>query len=258
MEITINEEVAKKVLKIVDKGLVNGLGEAIPGKMCVEAAVCYAMGLPHGDNPPCVGTAVRSFKITLNDQKWPTDKNRTKGMRQLAIAQLGSNEINQEKFVEVLGFNCLTRVLPMIIKNAIEEDKDNEFVKKNVKMDELRAALSELETAKNLKTAKAAGRKVRDIYSAYAYAYDYSSASAYAYAYASAYASAYAYSSAYAYAYAYSSASASAYAYASASASAEKNQKFHLKVLNLIAECGLDALKELKSPGVQWLGLCKK
>ena len=95
MEVTINKELAKKVLNVVDKGLVNGMGEAVPGKMCVEAAVCYALGLPHSDNPPCVGQNVRSFKISLNDQKWPTDKDRTKGMRKLAIAQLGSDEIDQ-------------------------------------------------------------------------------------------------------------------------------------------------------------------
>lgn len=51
-EITI--DIARKVLQTIDAGLVKGAGVPEPGKMCVEAAVCYGMGLPHGDNPTCV------------------------------------------------------------------------------------------------------------------------------------------------------------------------------------------------------------
>ena len=66
----LNESIARKVLTTVDAGLVSGMGDQVPGRMCVEAAVCYAYGLPHSDNPPCVGAAVRSFKIGLNDSRW--------------------------------------------------------------------------------------------------------------------------------------------------------------------------------------------
>lgn len=52
MEIT--REIASKVLEVVDAGLVKGLGQPLPGQMCVEAAVCFAMGLPHSDEPTCV------------------------------------------------------------------------------------------------------------------------------------------------------------------------------------------------------------
>jgi hypothetical protein len=41
----VTEELSRKVLEVVDAGLVSGMGEPTPGKMCVEAAVCYAMGL---------------------------------------------------------------------------------------------------------------------------------------------------------------------------------------------------------------------
>jgi hypothetical protein len=51
----LSEAIAAKVLNAVDAGLVCGMGIQEPGKMCVEAAVCFALGLPHGDNPPCVG-----------------------------------------------------------------------------------------------------------------------------------------------------------------------------------------------------------
>ncbi len=252
-EIKLTRKVAEKVLKVVDAGLVSGLGKAKPGQMCVEAAVCYALGLPHGDNPPCVGESVRSFKISLNDCKWPTDEDRTKGMRKLAIAQLGSNEIDQTKFLEIVGFKCITQILPVIVQNAITEDKDNDFCKKQNK--ELKPMISKLKKAKDFEEAEKLAEKVWDIYaSASAYASDY--ASAYASAYASDYA--YAYASASAYASAYASDYASAYAsdYASAYAYREKNPIFNLQVLNMTTQAGLEALIELKSPGCEWLDLC--
>jgi hypothetical protein len=243
MEIILNKEVARKVLKVVDKGLIGGLGSPKPGDMCVEAAVCYALDLPHGDNPPCVGSKVRDFKIALNDSYWPTNKDRTQGMRKLAIAQLGSNELNQDIFLEKVGFRCMTTVLPVILENALKEDKDNEFVKARINPQEIKDVIKALKSAKTFDQAKAAAKKARDIYYAYAHASAYASASA------SAYASAYASASASAYASAYASASASAYA--------KKNKTFSLKVLNLISKACLDTLIEMKSPGCKWLSLCK-
>lgn len=67
MEIT--KEIAIKVRDTVDAGLVQGKGSPIPGQMCVEAAVCFAMGLPHSDEPPCVSPAIRALKIRLNDSE---------------------------------------------------------------------------------------------------------------------------------------------------------------------------------------------
>ncbi len=113
-----NREIAKKVLATVDAGLVHGLGSPIPGQMCVEAAVCYAFGLPHGDDPKCVGAAVRSFKIRLNDSAWPTDEDRTKGMRKLAIAQLGSDKIDQKEFRIYVVVEMVKRILPIALRAA--------------------------------------------------------------------------------------------------------------------------------------------
>lgn len=121
MPVRLSREVAKKVLEVVDAGLVKGLGSAVLGKMCVEAAVNYALGLPHGDQPECVGEQVREFKIVLNDAQWLTNEDRTKGMRKLAIAQLGSDTINQDKFLKLVGLKCMTRVLPVLITNELVE-----------------------------------------------------------------------------------------------------------------------------------------
>ena len=90
MTIEITRDIAARVLEIVDCGLVRGVGVALPGKMCVEAAVCYALDLPHGDDPRCVAPTLRAFKIRLNDSAWSSDQARAKGLRRLALAQLGS------------------------------------------------------------------------------------------------------------------------------------------------------------------------
>ncbi len=112
----ITAKVASKVLEVVDAGLSSGLGTATPGSMCVEAAVCYAMGEPHTDQPRCVLHSVRDLKIALNDHfRWAevdastaslaglnleaVKAERSKGLRRLAIAQLGSmGKITREKW----------------------------------------------------------------------------------------------------------------------------------------------------------------
>lgn len=82
---------ARRLLKVVDYGLQSGVGVGRPGRMCVEAAVCYAIGLnPIDDDPKCVADVVRAAKIALNDRDWPSAQARAKGLRQLAVAQLGS------------------------------------------------------------------------------------------------------------------------------------------------------------------------
>ena len=113
-EVKINKILARKVLEVVDAGLVHGLGTPEPGKMCVEAAVCYAMGLPHGDQPSCVAPALRALKIRLNDQNWSSDQARARSLRRLAIAQLGSaGVLDERKFVK--------RVATLAIKTCVPD-----------------------------------------------------------------------------------------------------------------------------------------
>lgn len=112
--LTVNRTLARRVLKTVDAGLSDGLGKPVPGHMCVEAAVCYAMGLPHNDEPPCVSLVIRHLKIMMNDMgAWvPEDQiedeggaeeqARAEGLRRLAIAQLGSNTLDDKKILKRL------------------------------------------------------------------------------------------------------------------------------------------------------------
>jgi hypothetical protein len=116
MEIEINEAFAKKVKETVSYGLCRGLGKPELGKMCVEAAVNYACGLPHGDSPSCVGSAVRAFKITLNDGIWSSNEARGKGLQKIAIAQLGSNTIDQLAFAKIVIFKTVIILMPVILK----------------------------------------------------------------------------------------------------------------------------------------------
>ena len=87
MEIT--KELVDKIDAILARGLSKGVG-ARDGQMCIEAAICCALDLPHDDDPGCVAAAVRTFKIRLNDATWSSPDARAKGLRDLGIAQLGS------------------------------------------------------------------------------------------------------------------------------------------------------------------------
>jgi hypothetical protein len=117
MEIT--EKVARKVLETVDAGLVSGVGIPQPGQMCVEAAVCYALGLPHGDDPECVSRALRTLKIKLNDASWSSDGARAKGLRRLALAQLGSwGAFNDAEFVKRCAGLVIRKQLPAALRAA--------------------------------------------------------------------------------------------------------------------------------------------
>src|SRR5262245_39885173 len=85
---------------ILQRGLCQGVGER-HGQMCIEAAICAALDLPHGDDPQCVEPAIRAYKIQLNDSHWSTSLARAAGLRDLGIAQIGSRGvINGVEFSE--------------------------------------------------------------------------------------------------------------------------------------------------------------
>lgn len=116
-KLTIDD--ARKVLEVVDHGLCSGLGKPIPGQMCVEAAVCFALGQEHGDEPDCVSSAVRACKIRLNDSNWSSDQARAKGMRRMAIAQLGTaGVIDDVAFAKRLAELTIRRIVPLALRDA--------------------------------------------------------------------------------------------------------------------------------------------
>ena len=121
MEIT--KETIEKIHKLLDSGLSNGLGTPEAGQMCVEAAICYALDLPHGDNPGCVIEPLRRLKIKLNDSSlWTSNKTRAEGLRRLAIAQLGSKgTVNPVEFSTRVARMTIQTIIPTLFRSLAKK-----------------------------------------------------------------------------------------------------------------------------------------
>ena len=103
---------------ILSKGLSQGLGHRHTGEMCIEAAICTVLDLPHGDDPGCVAKSVRSFKISLNDRNWSSPQARAQGLRDLGLAQLGSlGVVSDVEFVFLVAKKTIQRILPPLFRS---------------------------------------------------------------------------------------------------------------------------------------------
>jgi hypothetical protein len=227
-DFVITRELVQKLVETVDAGLVRGKGVPVPGEMCVEAAVCFAMGLPHNDNPPCVAPAIRSLKIRLNDSAWKSKAARAEGMRKLAVLQLGTKDnFDQVEFAKRVAIFVVKAVLPVVLTDSgfVEEAKQCAAV----------VTIAEAATASRI-----ARQKIHTIDAA-------ADAASYAAA-ATAYADA-------AYAVAADAVAADAVAYASYAADAADAacKKVGSSVLKLFAEGVENILIEMNVPGVQFL-----
>jgi hypothetical protein len=210
-------EVAVKVLGVVDKGLCHGVGKPVPGQMCVEAAVCYAMGLPHGDDPSCVSPALRHYKIRLNDSAWSSNEARARGLRRLAVAQLGSNVIDDRDFAARLAKATIQRVLPPMLRRVADLFPSH--------AEKLRACADQCEQDGSEASALAASSAASSAYSA---------ASSAAYSAADSAAS--------------SAASSAAYSAADSASSAAYSARD--AQLTFCAEVCIDVLRDTSAPGI--------
>ncbi len=110
----------KEYMKILNRGLSDGMGNrgehsGKPGKVCIEAAVCWALGEDHTDNPKCVSPTIRLFGIELNDSMYVNDKVRAKGLRDFGIAQLGSKgTVNAREFRRVMKEKIIREIIPVL------------------------------------------------------------------------------------------------------------------------------------------------
>lgn len=110
--------------EILSRGLCKGQGDR-DGQMCIEAAICTVLGLPHSDDPKCVSKAVRSFKIALNDKRWSSPKARAKGLRDLGLAQLGSKGVvDDEEFTARLTEKIIRVLLPTFVREFYHNNPD--------------------------------------------------------------------------------------------------------------------------------------
>jgi hypothetical protein len=235
----ITAAVVQKLLTVVDAGLVKGVGVPEPGKMCVEAAVCYVLNLPHDDNPQCVTPALRELKIRLNDCEWSSPQARAKGLRRLAVAQLGSAGIidEQEFRHRIVGY-ALRSSVASALRSAASVCTDHKA----------KAALLNAATRCESDATREAALEARKTAAA---------AAAYAAAAAAAYAAAAAADAAAADAAAYAAAAAACWAanaaaVAAADADADAARD---KSLAEYAEAVVQILIDMKTPGCQWLVL---
>ncbi|MCI0558028.1 MAG: hypothetical protein MN733_05995 [Nitrososphaera sp.] len=110
---SVNYDVLDKYLA---RGLCAGTGDP-EGRVCVEAAICLAMGLPISANPPCTASSLRSYKILLNDCKWSSPEARSEGLRALSYAQIGTaGKLNEEMFASRLGELTIRILVPVLFR----------------------------------------------------------------------------------------------------------------------------------------------
>jgi len=108
----------KKYHAILDRGLSKGIGER-DSQMCIEAAICATLDLPHDDDPGCVAQAVREFKIRLNDSAWSSPEARANGLRDLGLAQLGSKGVVDDvEFSTILSKKIITKMIPTLFREV--------------------------------------------------------------------------------------------------------------------------------------------
>ena len=229
--------------EILGRGLSHGVGKQ-DGQMCIEAAICATLGLPHGDDPGCVAASVRAFKISLNDKKWVSVVSRATGLRNLGLAQLGSKDVVADAdFVSRLTQQIIKVLIPKLFRQLFPTNS---------------ACLIAADNCEKQGTHQAANAAANA-----AYAADAADAAAYAAAYAADAANAAdaaAAAAANAATAATNAANAAAYAaaaaaYAAANAAYAANAAAYAadEFLILGAEIALQALIDLKSPGVALL-----
>ena len=224
---------------ILAQGLSAGIGER-EKRVCIEAAICQVLGLPHGDDPQCVAPAVRAFKIALNDKHWSSPQARAKGLRDLGLAQLGSiDTINSAQFAKRLSEQTIRILIPTLFR---------ELFSGNLKL------LAHADRCEKEGTPTAAYVAADAAYVAAAYARAAVKRAAYANDAAYAVAAAYANDAAYSAAATNSAAHADAAAYANDAAYySDAAPDDADKYLILSAKIALDILKEMGSPGVTLL-----
>lgn len=141
----INEEKVTRLLDIIDAGLAHGGGRMRrPGDFCVQQVLAVVfcggsellLGVPMKGylgvpvkgkwsypltDGASVGRAVSTLAIALNDQiNWESPDHRAKGLRRLAVAELGSEAINQMQFLTNVAMAFAEKYPAASIRHADE------------------------------------------------------------------------------------------------------------------------------------------
>ena len=222
MEITT--ENIERLRGFLNAGLRSGIGSK-GNHVCVMAAIqkSFWPDADLSDRPSCVGYALREYGIAINDQSWSSDAARAAGMRDFAIAAIGSDSLDQVAFLKRMSELTVREIVPIALESAAEKlaSKSPEHAEK------LRHAAMRCKTEGSIEAARDARTAAHAAYAAD----DAAPAAAYASADAAAYASA----------------SAASVAYA-ASVVAGRD-----KTLSHSCSLAVRVLREMSSPGVAFL-----
>ena len=109
-------DIEETLTEIISHGLVRGLGRPEPGELCVEAAICLALGEHHSDSPSCVADPDRQFGVLINDAEWSSDQVRADALLPLALAQLGTAGTDRRRWACELALLTVQRVLPLALR----------------------------------------------------------------------------------------------------------------------------------------------
>jgi hypothetical protein len=234
------KSIVPKFDEILKRGLRSGAGESAGEIGCIENAVCEAMGLPYSDAPDCVTESIAVFKRGLNDCGWSSNEARAAGLRDLGIAQIGSKGvITDMAFSTLLAERMIRHFIPALFRDVFKDEPH------------CLAAADECERVGSRDAASAASYAAscaaRDAASAASYAARDASYAARAASYAARDASYAARAASYA-------ARAASYAARDASDAARAaSYAARDKYLLLSASIALQVLRDLKSPGCEWL-----
>jgi hypothetical protein len=228
---------------ILERGLCAGIGTP-DGQVCIEAAICMAMGLPFGDDPTCVDPAVRVFKIALNDAAWSSPRARAKGLRDLGIAQIGSRDsVDGAEFSRRLAEGTIRILIPHLFISILAEYPDCLMAAERCAMEGTAAAALAAAEAAACATAAWAWEAARAAGAAAAAAEAVAAETTWAADGAAAGAAT----------WAARAAGAAGAARAARAGAWEAAQAARDLYLNMSATIALGVLRELKSPGCEWL-----
>jgi hypothetical protein len=117
----ITPDTRNKIADIVSQGLVCGVGKPVPGQLCLEAAICLALGEPHGDEPSCVAAPDRNFAIRLQDAFPGTSQERAALFLPLGLAQLGTAGTDRLPWLRAVVEGTIRKVIPLYLRHAAEK-----------------------------------------------------------------------------------------------------------------------------------------
>jgi hypothetical protein len=116
----ITEELARKVLAIIDKELSEPLFQPRIAFVSVEGPLCDVLSRPRpspsSDGLGWASPALRILTGCLHECRWTSSKARAEGLRRLALAQLGSHALDDREFARRVAEMTIRTVLPRALR----------------------------------------------------------------------------------------------------------------------------------------------